>query len=56
VTTRPGSRGQYDVVADGEVVATRSRGFTAFLGGGWPTVEQVVEALRPRLPSGHAPA
>ena len=40
------------MVADGEVVATRSRGFTAILGGGWPTADQVLEALGPRLASG----
>jgi hypothetical protein len=38
--------GQYDVVADGQVVASRKRGFLRLLGGGWPTADDVVAGLR----------
>jgi hypothetical protein len=36
------------VVADGEVVASRKRGLVAILGGGWPTANDVVQALLER--------
>jgi hypothetical protein len=44
-----GATGQFDVVADGEVVASRGHNFlTRLLGGGWPDEEHVVEKLRER--------
>lgn len=44
-----GALGQYDVVIDGEVVASRGRGlFTRLLGGGWPDPGHVVEIVRER--------
>ncbi len=34
------------MLADGELVATKSRGFlTSLLGGGWPDPDEVVAAL-----------
>ena len=45
MNTKPGDLGQYDVVVDGETIATRSRGFMAMLGGGWPTADQVIGEL-----------
>jgi hypothetical protein len=47
VTVRAGSPGQFDVVADGEVVASKQGGFlNALLGRGWPTPAAVLAALR----------
>lgn len=41
-----GTAGQFDVVVDGEVVATRSGGLLKkVLGGGWPEPEAVVAAI-----------
>jgi hypothetical protein len=48
VVRASGSLGQYDIVADGEVVATRKRGLAAILGGGWPDAAQVMKALLDR--------
>ena len=49
-TTEPGSSGQFDVVADGEVIASREGGFfKKLLGGGWPDPDEVVEELRKRV-------
>lgn len=43
----PGRSGQFDVVCDGDVVATREGGFfSKLLFGGWPDPEGVVEILR----------
>ena len=44
----PGNPGQFDVMMDGERIATRSKGWQRFLGGGWPTVEEVADAIRSR--------
>lgn len=47
VELQRGSSGQFDVVADGELVATKTGSFlTKLLGGGWPEASEVVEALR----------
>lgn len=47
---KPGSAGQFDVVADGEVIASKKGGLLAGLfGGGWPDPDAVIAALRPRL-------
>lgn len=44
-----GSRGQFDVLLDGALIASRASGFvTRFLGGGWPEPKQVVDAVRAR--------
>lgn len=46
----PGSPGQLDVFADGELVAGRAtKGFIRFLGGGFPEPSEVVAGLRQRL-------
>ena len=46
-----GSRGQFDVLADGELIASR-RGniLVRAVGGGFPSADDVIAALRPRLP------
>jgi hypothetical protein len=50
VQLQKGSLGQFDVVADGEVVATRKQGFLQkLLGSGWPEPAAVIAALRRRL-------
>lgn len=47
-----GSTGQFDVLVDGKVVASRSRGFLSrLLGGGWPDPGAVVKAIRSRTQS-----
>jgi len=44
-----GSRGQFDVLLDGALIASRASGFvTRLLGGGWPQPAQVVDAVRAR--------
>ncbi len=44
-----GSSGQFDVLADGELVASRDGGFLAkLLGGGWPDPHDVVNKLQRR--------
>lgn len=44
-----GAVGQFDVVVDGETIASRQGGlFTRLLGGGWPDEEQVVAELARR--------
>jgi hypothetical protein len=46
VQTRPGELGQFDVVVDGKVVASRRRSVLAsLLGGGWPTADEVLQAI-----------
>jgi predicted Rdx family selenoprotein len=45
-----GSTGQFDVVVDGETIASKSKGFfTHFTGGGWPDPDDVVKRLRERV-------
>lgn len=52
VSRRPGKLGQFDVLVDGEVVASRGGGMLKrVLGGGWPDPEQVVAAIEARLRS-----
>jgi len=47
VELKKGSSGQFDVVADGELIATKGGSFlTKLLGGGWPEPAKVIEALR----------
>ncbi|MFC1706915.1 hypothetical protein ACFL59_08875 [Planctomycetota bacterium] len=44
-----GGRGQFDVLAEGNVVASRSGGFfTRLLGGGWPEEDAVLADLEQR--------
>ena len=51
----PGSLGQFDVVVDGQVVASKTGGFLVkLLGGGWPDPDAVVAAIRARLPQTRA--
>jgi len=51
VTLEVGELGQFELFLDGEHVAGRNQGFlTRLLGGGWPDPDDVVEALRERLP------
>ncbi len=41
------------MLADGELVASKSRGFlTHFTGGGWPDPDEVVKALHKRSLAG----
>lgn len=42
----PGTPGQFDVLMDGERIATRSKGWQRFFGGGWPSAQEVAEAAR----------
>lgn len=45
----PGGRGQFDVEADGELVAGRGCGLLRrLLGGGWPDPDEVVAELGKR--------
>lgn len=50
VQRRPGKPGQFDVVVDGQVIASRGGSrLEKALGGGWPDPEEVIariEALR----------
>jgi hypothetical protein len=49
VETRPGELGQFDVVVDGEVVASRRRSVLgALFGAGWPTADEVLRAIESR--------
>lgn len=49
VELKRGSSGQFDVLADGELVASRDGGFLAKLfRGGWPDPHEVVNALHRR--------
>lgn len=44
-----GARGQFDVLVDGVVIASRHKGLlTRILGGGWPDVGDVVEKVKER--------
>jgi hypothetical protein len=44
-----GKSGQFDVVVDGETIASRQGNIlTRVLGGGWPDEAKVVEELRRR--------
>lgn len=45
----PGEHGQFDVIADGEKVASRGGNWlTRSLGAGYPDFEELVEKLRER--------
>jgi hypothetical protein len=49
VRIEPGRVGQFDVIANGEVVASRSRNpLLRLLRAGWPKLEAVVTALEAR--------
>ena len=49
--TTPGGTGQFDVLADGETVATRGGNwFTRGFGLGYPDLSGVVNQLEKRLP------
>ena len=44
--TTPGKTGQFDVIADGEVIAERGGNwFTRSFGAGYPDLESVVDVL-----------
>ena len=48
-----GSPGQFDVLVDGEVIATRGGGFFArFFGGGWPEPKAVAQLVKYTLERG----
>ena len=43
---QPGKPGQFDVVVDGKVIASRGGSMLKkLLGGGWPDPEEVVEKI-----------
>lgn len=45
----PGRSGQYEVQVDGEVIASRERGFLKrLLGGGWPDNEAILTEIERR--------
>jgi hypothetical protein len=47
--TRPGNRGQFEVIVDGETVAERGGNwFLRSLGVGYPNLRQVVDQLAQR--------
>jgi len=50
VSRRPGKLGQFDVVVDGETIASRGGNLlTRALGGGWPDPEAVVAKIEAML-------
>ncbi len=50
-----GSPGQFDVLVDGEVIASRGGGFFArFFGGGWPEPNAVAQLVKYTLDAGTA--
>jgi hypothetical protein len=52
VHLQKGSPGQFDVVADGEVIAARKTGFLqTLLGSGWPEPAAVIAILARKLGS-----
>jgi len=55
-TLEAGKRGQFDVIADGETIASRGGNwFTRRLGAGWPDFESVIVTLESRQGRGGAP-
>lgn len=45
-----GRSGQYDVMVDGQVVASREGGIlTRLMGGGWPEPSDVLSAIEKRV-------
>lgn len=44
----PAGPGQFDVLLDGERIASRSKGWQRLLGGGWPEHQDVIEEIRRR--------
>jgi hypothetical protein len=45
----PGRNGQYDVIVDGELIATREQGFVKrLLGGGWPDNKEILSEIQRR--------
>lgn len=50
VTRRSGKLGQFDVVVDGEVVASRGGSMLRrLLGGGWPDPEEVIQRIEAKM-------
>jgi hypothetical protein len=49
VEIKKGSTGQFDVVVDGETIASKSKGLMAMFTGGWPNPDEVVKRLRERV-------
>lgn len=50
MTRKTGASGQFDVVVDGQVVASRGGNMlTRLLGGGWPDPEDVVAKIEALL-------
>ena len=48
-TCTPGEHGQFDIIANGEKVASRGGNWlTRSLGAGYPDLEELVEKLRAR--------
>jgi predicted Rdx family selenoprotein len=50
-----GKLGQFDVVVDGEVIASRKPLWQRGLGGGWPDPEEVVAKIEAKRARGDAP-
>ncbi len=48
VEIKKGTAGQFDVLADGELVASKQKGFLALFTGGWPDPADVVALLHKR--------
>ena len=54
--TKPGRRGQFEVIADGERIAERGGNwFTRSLGAGYPDLDVVMEQLEQRRARDAAP-
>ena len=50
VTRIPGKPGQFDVLVDGELVASRGGSMLKrLLGGGWPDPAEVIEKIAARM-------
>lgn len=43
-----GSTGQFDVMVDGQTIASKKQGLLAPRAGDWPDEDRVIEALRAR--------
>jgi hypothetical protein len=50
-----GKLGQFDVVVDGEVIASRRPLWQRGLGGGWPDAEDVIAKIEAKLAGRDAP-
>jgi hypothetical protein len=50
VARKPGKLGQFDVVVDGEVIASRGGNMLKrVLGGGWPDPEEVIAKIEAKM-------